>query len=295
MYHLSEKDWDRIALMGYPNLNMVDDAYYIGGEYKVEKAVGDSLLLPYTVDEIIAAGAEKLKEEMIPLQQAEETAKAIKNSLNQGSGYSVIRMGDGPLSFLAHDHILSSEVIAGDPYYDFLNFAGVKIPDHHFRDMLTEYIPKADLIGIPVKRLPVFQSLFIKVARFHKWPLKKMNFTHSNINLALNDIALYSSILSNHKVLLIGNRMEELKEHFNRLGYDRIVGTVRVDGLQNVRKAIDQASQFSFDAAFAASGISASIICIELAKAKKTAIDFGQLADGLLSGRTVLKKEPESK
>lgn len=288
MYHFTENQLKRMALMGYPNLNITDDAYYAGGEYIVEKHVGGSMLLPYSAEEIIAAGAESLKEEMIQLRGGSEVKEEIFTSLNEGTGCSITRMGDGPLGFLAHDHLIPAQVMKEDPYFQFLDFAGVKVPDHRNRDLLTEYITKTDYLGIPVRRLPVFQLLFIKLARLHKWPLKKMKLTHSNINLELNELGTYSEILRKHRVLLIGNRMGEVKEFFGRLGFHNIAGTVRVDGLENVHKAVDEASHLSFDAAFAAAGISASVICVELAKAKKTAIDFGQLADGLISGRTVL-------
>ncbi|MTH52051.1 hypothetical protein GKZ89_01435 [Bacillus mangrovi] len=288
MYHFTESQLKRMALMGYPNLNITDDAYYSGGEYLVEKQVGDSMLLPYSAEEIIAAGAESLKEDLIHLRRGAEVKEQILTSLKEGTGCSITRMGDGPLGFLAHDHLIPAQVMKNDPYFQFLDFAGVKVPDHRNRDLLTEYITKTDYLGVPVRRLPVFQSLFIRLAKFHNWPLKKMNLTHSNINLELNELGTYSEILKKHRVLLIGNRMGEVKEFFERLGFHNIAGTVRVEGLENVHKAIDEASRYSFDAAFAAAGISASVICVELAKAKKTAIDFGQLADGLISGRAVV-------
>lgn len=289
MYHFSDSELKRMALMGYPNLNITDDAYYAGGEYIVEKTVGDNMLLPFSAEEIIAAGANTLKGEMIPIRKGSEIRNQILSSLEKNEGCAVTRMGDGPLGFLAHDHLIPAQVMKNDPYFQFLSFAGVEIPDHPNRDLLTEYMTKTDYLGVPVKRLPVFQSLFIKLAKFHQWPLHQMKLTHSNINLELNELGLFSEVMKNHKVLLIGNRMDEVKEYVERLGFRNIAGTVKVEGLKNVQKAIDEASHYSFDAAFAAAGISASIICVELAKAKKTAIDFGQLADGLVSGRAVLR------
>ncbi|WP_123917074.1 hypothetical protein [Bacillus sp. FJAT-42376] len=44
-----------------------------------------------------------------------------------------------------------------------------------------------------------------------------MNLTHSNVNLELNELGLYTEIFKNYKVLLIGNRMEEVKEHVENM------------------------------------------------------------------------------
>ncbi|AZB43234.1 hypothetical protein CEF21_13480 [Bacillus sp. FJAT-42376] len=127
MYHFSDSQLERMALMGYPNISITDDTYYAGGEYIVEKAVGDSMILPYSAEEVITAGTEKLKEEMIPLIKGGDIKQQILASLEKGNGCAVTRMGDGPLGFLAHDYIIPAQVMKKDPYFQFFDFAGVKI------------------------------------------------------------------------------------------------------------------------------------------------------------------------
>jgi hypothetical protein len=45
---------------------------------------------------------------------------------------------------------------------------------------------------------------------------------------------LFHELISEYKVLLIGNRMNEEKTLFNYLGYESIVGTIPVKGVKSV-------------------------------------------------------------
>lgn len=98
-------------------------------------------------------------------------------------------------------------------------------------------------------------------------------------------------MLSNYRVLLIGNQMTQGSVHLSNLGYTNIAGVIPCGGLKDVPNVLDQASHYSFDAALVSAGVSANMICAELAKQNKTAIDFGQMIDRLLLSNAVLKKE----
>ncbi|MCD7034069.1 hypothetical protein LRR81_07445 [Metabacillus sp. GX 13764] len=291
VYYYDEKVWERIELIGVPHLGIVEDAYYMGGEYKVDQAVGEARLLPFCLDDIIKAGIEKLAGEIIPLQTVDAVEKKIRDRLKDGNGFSFIRMGDGELVTLAHDILVSTEQLKAFPHFDFLQYAGVHIPDPESRDQLLQCVADADLIGIPVVRFPSYQTMFIKLAQHHGWPLKQMALTGSSVNYFLSRTTLYDHILKNCRVLLIGNRMAEGKNFFEALGYNQIAGVIPVNGIKDVPNALAEAAKYEFDAAFVSAGISANPICTALAKQKKTALDFGHLMDELLKGTYTLRRE----
>lgn len=289
MYNLSAEDWKYISRMGFieegNERNLAAEGLYYGGEKLVFDQLKTDQYLPFNIDEVIEAGVNSLRTEMIKLQNAQQVADKIISALEEKKGYSLVRLGDGELIFLAHDYLLSSTEIINDPRFNFLSYAGVTLPDHTNRDSQTKDLLQASLIGIPQARFPTFQCLFNKIAHFHKWDLNKMNLASSNINYEINNYTtLYHDLLSNYRILLIGNRMVEGKNFFESLGYKSIVGTITVKGLSDVPTVLEKANNYKFDVALVAAGVPANLICINLAKINKIAIDFGHLIDLLIHG-----------
>jgi hypothetical protein len=283
MSTLNEHDWEMKKKMGYWG-DHASEGLYRGGEGIVEHMLGTTKILPFTVEEIIEAGIGSLSSHFKKLKSASEIEEEIKGALSNNKGYSLIRMGDGELTTLAHDFILTTEEIQKTPNLSFLNYAGVTLPDHPTRDMLTKNLLEADSVGIPIPRWPTFQQLFIKLARYHGWPLEKMPLTYSIINYELHlDTTLYPHLLNNYKVLLIGNRMKEGEEVFRSSGYGNIVGSIPAANIKAVPAILTEAEKYDYDIAFVSAGIAANLICVELAKQGKIAIDFGHLIDELIN------------
>jgi hypothetical protein len=287
---LSMDKFEKIIKMGYPEDDFAAQGYYLGGDKIVEWILGSEQFLPFSIREIITAGIQHLSHKIIKLKNKQDIATMIRNSLAKKTGLSLIRVGDGELLTLAHDIILNTEEIKSNPRLDFLSYAGVKLPDHSSRKLLTSNLQKATIIGIPILRCPTYQNLFIKLANHHKWPLKEMCLTNSLINYDLYDTNLYHEILSQYKVLLIGNRMNEAKALFNKWGYQNIVGSIPVNGISDVSAVIEKAEKYNFDCTFVSAGIPANLICVQLAKEKNVvAIDFGHLVDRILDTSTPTK------
>lgn len=288
MYNFSKEEWELILKMGFiekgNNKNLAAEGIYYGGEKIVFEKLPPHQILPFNIDEIIAAGFNTLSDNIIKLKNAMQVACAIKEALLEKKGYSIIRWGDGELVFLAHDVILSSHTINSDARFNFLYYAGVDLPEHASRDLLTKEALTANIIGIPQARYPTFQCLFNRLAKHYQWDLKSLPFASSNINYELNDFTnIYHEVLSDYKVLLIGNRMEEGKDYFEKLGYKTIVGVLPVNGVKDVAIVIEKAKQFEYDVALVSAGIAANFICLALAQDGKIAIDFGHLIDQLLA------------
>jgi len=293
---LSNKEWNEIYNIGYMDgqdiKSIAAEGMYRGDEKLISDELKANQYLPHNIEEIVKEGIKALEKDIILLKDAVEIETEIKNALKEKKGYSLIRLGDGELIALAHDILLRSEEIKENPRLNFLSYAGIDIPNHHFRNWLTRNILQASAIGIPTARFPAYQRLFNQLAIFYELPLKKLNLTHSVINYYLNNsTTLYHDLLKNKKVLLIGNRMVEGKEYFEKEGYNSIVAYIAVNGIDSISSVIEQTKLYDYDVALVSAGIPANIICVELAKMNKVAIDFGHMIDNLLSQSTFLNKE----
>jgi hypothetical protein len=283
MSTINERDWEIKKQMGYPG-EIASEGLYRGGEKIVEQLLGGYRILPCMVEEIIEAGIHSLSNQIKELRNSKEIEKDIQNALSMKKGLSLIRMGDGELTTLAHDLIISTEEISKIPSLNFLSYAGVTLPDHPTRDLLAKYMLEADIVGIPTPRWPAFQQLFIRLAKFHKWPLKEMVLTNSIINYELHlQTNLFHDLLTNYNVLLIGNRMKEGEELFKSSGYNKVVGSIPVGNIKSVPLVLEEVEKYEYDIALVSAGISANLICVELAKKGKVAIDFGHLIDELIN------------
>jgi len=290
MYNLSVEQWFLLKKYGHVEhgneRNLAAEGIYYGGDRIVAEKMKINEFLPYTIEEVIEVGLDNLQDKKIKLKNAEQIAMEIKNALHDQSGYSVIRLGDGELIFLSHDALNPYEEIQNDPRFNYLAYAGVQLPEHKLRDQLTEALLEADTLGIPISRFPTYQNLFTRLVKHHNWKVESMNLVSSMIHFdILKYTTLLDELLTNYKVLLIGNKMEEGKKHFNHLGYESIVGVIPVNGISSVSKTLEQASQFDYDVALVSAGIPANLICLSLAKEKKVAIDFGHAIDFLLNGQ----------
>jgi hypothetical protein len=66
---------------------------------------------------------------------------------------------------------------------------------------------------------------------------------------------LFHELISEYKVLLIGNRMNEEKTLFNYLGYESIVDTIPVKGVESVHSVLYAVQQYEFNVSLVSVGI----------------------------------------
>jgi len=293
-YSFTKEQWESIFKVGYPGTwdigTLAAEAMYRGGEALVKKHLEDGQYLPYNIEDIIEAGLNQLSKEIISLKTPAEVYARVLKALDEKTGLSVIRLGDGEVLALAHDILVSSEEINKNGKLQYA-LGGFKVPDHKKRQLLLENLQEADIVGIPEARYPTYQRLFNNLAKEIKLPLNQTCFTSSQINYKMNEETnCYHHLLSHYRVLLIGNRAADGKEFLNAKGYHSIVGTIPVPDISFVPEVLDQASNYEFDIALVSAGIPANLICVELAKQKKVALDFGHLLDWYIKGIRVLRK-----
>lgn len=266
-----------------------DEGYFEGGEAKVGKLLPQGYILPdYTVDDLLSIAFQTVRSSLVPLNSPIHVYHHIKTALAQQRPFSLVRLGDGELLTLAHNTVISID--EAKRRGAFLPYAGVQLPDELASAMLIDSIKTADYIGIPESRHPSYQGLLFPVLKHAQLDYRKLKFTTSTINYALNEQGLLHPILSSSSLLLIGNQVEGLSHILARQGY-RIAGIITpVNGTHDVTRVVEQASQMEFDLAFVSAGVAAVSICTQIAsKMGKVALDMGHMANKLESGESALK------
>ncbi len=266
-----------------------DAAYQAGYAEGVEETVA-SQLPPYTVlpdigaNEVIAAGISAYREHWLQLLRPEEVHGRMEHALAVGQPLSVVRLGDGELLALAHDTVLPLEEVRQKGR--FLSTAGMQLPDPQARDMLADSLRMAGIIGIPHSRLPTFQGLLFPVLRYYGLSYRSLTLTTSTMNYALHEHGLLQQLLPGKRLLLIGNRAPELANMLLASASLTIAGVISpVRGFSDIPRVMQEAAICEFDLALVASGIPAVVICERIAsQLGKVALDFGHLADKLVSG-----------
>ncbi|WP_246049918.1 GT-D fold domain-containing protein [Paenibacillus chibensis] len=265
-----------------------DMGYRAGSTAGAEEELA-SQLPAYTVlpevsaRDVLAAGLQGFLPRLKPLLRPDEVHHRIARALAEGSSLSLVRLGDGELLALAHDTVLPLEYARSAGY--FLAEAGMTLPDPAARGLLAEAVRGADIIGIPSSRLPTYQGLLFPVLRYYGMDYVPMNLTLSTINYALYEHGFLLSLLRHKRVLVVGNLAAELAAVLSA-GSVQIAGVITpVKGFADIPRVVSDAAAYSFDIALVASGIPAVVICQKIAAEQgRIAIDFGHLADKLVSG-----------
>ncbi|MOA24026.1 hypothetical protein D3C78_1446860 [compost metagenome] len=109
------------------------------------------------------------------------------------------------------------------------------------------------------------------------------------MNYALNEEAWLSKLLTQRRIILIGNQAPELARWFQIQGYEIVDIIAPVQGAGDVERIMEQVAQQDFDIALVAAGIAAVVICTRIAREKgKVALDMGHLADMFVKGEAPL-------
>jgi hypothetical protein len=215
----------------------------------------------------------------------------MEDALREQRSYAFIRLGDGELLTLAQDKVLTSDNIRKEG--PFLPYAGVSIPNLAARDEIASCIRSASLIGVPMSRHPHFQPLLFSVLRAHGINIQNLRLTTSTMNYTLHEQGLLMRLLTDRKILVIGDIAEELSKVLTRHGM-LVTGMITpVKGYPDVPRVLTEASRYDYDIALIAAGIPAIPIAVHLAGIQgKVTFDFGHLANrmaGLEHPRKVSK------
>ncbi|WP_334075770.1 MULTISPECIES: GT-D fold domain-containing glycosyltransferase [Paenibacillus] len=282
----------KFALLESVRAEAYDEGYrqglFDGGEARVGRQLPRHMILPELgLDDVIYAGLGALSSLLVRLKSPSEVYDAFDRALLARKPLSLVRLGDGELLTLAHDTVLPAELVKR--YGSFLPYAGVHLPDPAAREALAGALRRADVIGVPESRHPFFQGLLFPVLRHYGLNYRTLMMTSSTINYALNEEGWLRRLIAGRGLLLVGNTAPALAERLSGEGF-RISGVISpVNGVHDANRVVSQAAGIEFDLALVAAGIAAVSVCVGIAaECGKTALDFGHLADKLVSGEVPL-------
>lgn len=260
------------------------DGVFAGGEALVAQHIPPDHILPaVAAADLIAAGFRQYAPSLARLSSPHEVAEQLVGALNAQRPFSVVRLGDGELLALAADTVLPGEEV--QELAPFLPYAGVPRSTPEIRASLAEAIQGADCVGVPISRAPTFQGLLFPVLQHFGIDWSRLKLTSSTINYGLHQSGLLLPILHGRRVLLIGSKAHELGGLLQTHGV-HVAGVIgSVAGYSDIPRVMQQAAEVAFDIALVAAGIPAVILCRRIAgELGKVALDFGHLADKLVTG-----------
>ncbi|MFF2484538.1 GT-D fold domain-containing glycosyltransferase [Paenibacillus sp. NPDC058071] len=263
------------------------------GRYEGGEAIVDRLMPPYgimpdtSLEEIIAAGIAANSGRVVTVMSPEQVADRINGSLTRGLPLSVVRLGDGELLTLAQETVMPIEIVRQQG--SFLPYAGVEVPNLAIRDQLREAVKQADIVGIPMLRQPNYLLLAGSVLHAHGIDIRSRVFTDSLINYGLYKGGLLKPLLQGRRVLLVGNKADQLAAVLTNAGIVVTGIVMPVNGVQDADRAVQEAQGHDFDIALVSAGVAAVLIAEKLARTTgKVAIDFGHMADAIAKGEAPL-------
>lgn len=264
------------------------DGVFAGGEALVAQHIPPDHILPaVAAADLIAAGFRQYAPSLARLSSPHEMAGHITVALDAQRPLSVVRLGDGELLTLAADTVLPGQEV--QELAPFLPYAGVPCSTPDIRAMLAEAIQAADWVGVPISRAPTFQGLLFPVLRHFGIDWSRLKLTSSTINYSLHQSGLVLPLLQGRRVLLIGSQAPELAALLHNRGI-HVTGIIdSVAGVMDIPRVMQQTAEHAFDIALVAAGIPAVILCRRIAgELGKVALDFGHLADKLVTGELQL-------
>ncbi len=241
----------------------------------------NKILPGYTLEDIIRAGIKANQDKLIELLEPEKVFTLIVNALENQRSFSLIRLGDGEAFTLAQG---LSKTVAELKEIDFLEYAGLKVPDYQARDRLVESIKMANLVGVPTSLLPNFLPLLYEGFKLNKININKLVLTSATINYTLHSLNYWPKILNikGIKVAIAGNKADLLAKVLK--DYCQISGIVpKFAGVADLDRVLAKLNKYQFDLLLVPAGIAAAIICpIAAKKFNCVAFDLGHLANQII-------------
>lgn len=283
--HLTGKAYDQGFDKGY-------DQGYLKGLYEGGEAIVDSILPPHeilpelSVQQLIQTGLDAHASARHVLMGPEEVSRSVAAALEHRLPFSLVRLGDGELLTLAQDTVMTADQVRREA--PFLTYAGIEVPDLEARDQLAASIKRSTIVGIPKNRMPHYQPLAFAAFKAHGIHYRSLSLTDSQINFLLVHSGLLQPLLYDRRLLIVGNKAEELSRFLQARGF-RIAGTLSpVRGFRDVERTFSQIRAHDFDIALISAGVPAVLLVERTAnELGKVALDFGHLADSLVSGEMV--------
>lgn len=261
---------------------------YAGGDGIVDQLLPSGMILPEVpIQSIIAAGIESLSSKLVPVKGTVEVMSVMTQAMDERRPFSIVRLGDGELLTMAQEDPMPIEQVR--KFGHFLPYAGIEVPDPDAKRQLLDAVRGADFVGIPLLRMPNYQHLAFSVFRANGIDYRTLQLTHSTINYAIYLEHWFFRMTAGRRVLTVGNKAEPLAQVLRQHNVNVVDAVSPVHGMKDVPRVMNEIALRDFDLALVSSGVPAVVIAYRIAaELGRAALDFGHLADGMISGEAPL-------
>jgi hypothetical protein len=218
--------------------------------------------------------------------------RKIIRAVEYKRAFSFVRIGDGELTILAQEILLShNEIKNGYGWIGYSeSYCGTKMPNIELRDRMIEAIKNADIVGLFDGNLQKYvkNPNLSEIHNFNATVFDALGFYPETICYAFENIYLpmkkeFVDLIKRNPPLLVGKPSCEFAKFLkNRIGVE-VVGVVELNGYEDIENCFDQIKKYEFDWVLISGGANAGVLC-NLIKKKlgKCAIDFGHAPDYIL-------------
>jgi hypothetical protein len=217
-----------------------------------------------------------------------EVARKIQEALNNSQGLSLVRVGDGEARAIGHDMFNTYPSIE---QLDWIDYAGIKLPDEIVRDMILIAIEKSDIVGFRPDRTRS------EVERILTHFNKNLTYTCSaGINWDLYNQGLLYQLMRNKRILLVG-RLSELAASVLRNQGFIVNQHIVLEGFYDLNRVYYyiKNSTNNFDIALISAGIPAVVLSYWIAnRLGKVAIDLGHVVNKIIDSNFGPNKHTEA-
>lgn len=206
----------------------------------------------------------------------ERVFTVVKDALKERRGFSLVRLGDGEVQFMAHDCIVPSEQLKN--LRDF-EYSGVKLPDHRGREELVRAAKKSDVVGLFHLENNKPDPLVQKVLSHYRLSFPITCSYKINWWLYRKDLL---RLLKGRRVLLVGRRAREGVKRMKEMGLD-VCPPVNLEGMDNIPETYEVISRMNFEVALISAGIPAVVLAVMVKEnLNRIAIDFGHVIEKVI-------------
>lgn len=200
---------------------------------------------------------------------------SLVTTIKKKESYSWIRIGDGEIVFLEQEIIRPVQDILKSVGWSRNNtYCGATVPNLELRDRLIEAVKHSNMIGIFQEDQPtlnIFQKLNIA-------PTVICN-AFDNVYLPMNAYFVNNILLKN-RLLLVGKDSTSYAKKFKEILNVDVVGTVSINGYEEVEKCMNEMAKYDYDVALVSAGVNAKIICYEMStRFNRVYLDMGHAWD----------------
>ncbi|MFD1677060.1 GT-D fold domain-containing glycosyltransferase [Alicyclobacillus fodiniaquatilis] len=239
-------------------------------------------------DIIAESGQEQAPNAQLRTLSVNDIEQQIDTALNDGTGFSLISLGDTECGFLG----VARDVVV--PYldiprkgYENAGYAKTKTNEDEERAQLLDAIQSASVIGLPILRHGLTQRPLLDVLAANDIALAAQQWCDSTAAYKLIASGKLAKILRRPalRILCIGNESLRLMPFLRKHGLQVIAALSPVRGVRDVERIVQKAATFHFDLALVAAGAASVPICARLAQTRQVvAIDIGKGADEWVTG-----------